>query len=41
MFALLRDLDAEGFGAIVIEEIPERALGAAVLNRLRKAAERG
>lgn len=41
IFALLRDLDKEGHGAIVVEAIPETGLGAAVMNRLRKAAEGG
>lgn len=40
IFALLRELDEAGFDAIVVEPIPERGLGAAVMNRLRKAAER-
>lgn len=39
LFALLRDLDAAGYDAIVVEEILEKGVGAAVLNRLRKAAE--
>jgi L-threonylcarbamoyladenylate synthase len=38
LFATLRDLDAEGYDAIVVEEIPEEGLGAAVMERLRKAA---
>jgi L-threonylcarbamoyladenylate synthase len=38
LFALLRDLDAEGYGCVVAEEIPEHGLGAAVMERLRKAA---
>lgn len=40
LFALLRDLDAEGFDDVVVESIPEAGVGAAVMNRLRKAAER-
>ena len=39
IFATLRDLDHEGFQAIVIERIPETGIGAAVMERLRKAAE--
>lgn len=41
IFALLRDLDKEHHAAIVVEAIPEKGLGAAVMNRLRKAAEGG
>ncbi len=41
LFALLRDLDAQGYDAIVVEAIPEEGLGLAVMNRLRKAAEGG
>jgi L-threonylcarbamoyladenylate synthase len=40
IFSTLRDLDKEGYEAIVVEEIPEEGLGAAVMERLRKAAER-
>jgi L-threonylcarbamoyladenylate synthase len=40
LFALLRDLDAEGYDEVVVEAIPEKGLGAAVMDRLRKAAER-
>lgn len=39
LFALMRDLDAAGYGCVVVEEIPEHGLGAAVMERLRKAAE--
>jgi L-threonylcarbamoyladenylate synthase len=39
LFALMRDLDAEGYACVVVEEIPEHGLGAAVMERLRKAAE--
>ena len=39
LFSLLRDLDRPGVDAIVVEEIPEAGLGAAVMNRLRKAAQ--
>lgn len=41
LFALLRDLDAEGFDAIVVEAIPEAGLGRAVMDRLRRAAAGG
>jgi L-threonylcarbamoyladenylate synthase len=39
LFSLLRDLDAAGYDAIVVEELPETGLGAAVMERLRKAAQ--
>jgi len=39
LFSLLRDLDAKGVQVIIVEAIPEPGLGAAVMNRLRKAAE--
>ncbi|MCA1818833.1 MAG: threonylcarbamoyl-AMP synthase [Halobacteriales archaeon] len=39
LFATLRDLDAAGYQAIVVEQIPEEGIGAAVMERLRKAAE--
>lgn len=39
LFAILRDLDKEGYQAIVVEEIPEEGIGAAVMERLRKASE--
>ncbi len=38
IFALLRDADAAGYPLIVVESIPEGGLGAAVMERLRKAA---
>lgn len=41
LYSLLRDLDAEGVDDIVVEEVPERGVGAAVMNRLRKAAQGG
>lgn len=41
LFALLRDLDADGYQHVVVEEIPEKGLGAAVMERLRKAAQPG
>jgi hypothetical protein len=40
IFSTLRDLDKEGFQAIVVEAIPETGRGAAVMERLRKAAQR-
>ncbi len=39
LFSLLRDLDAKGVQVILVEAIPEDGLGAAVMNRLRKATE--
>ncbi|MES2154390.1 MAG: L-threonylcarbamoyladenylate synthase [bacterium] len=39
LFSLLRDLDAKGVQVILVEAIPEKGLGVAVMNRLRKAAE--
>lgn len=39
IFALLRDLDKEHHALLVVEAIPENGVGAAVMNRLRKAAE--
>jgi L-threonylcarbamoyladenylate synthase len=38
MFKLLRDLDKKIFDCILIEEIEEKGLGHAIMNRLRKAA---
>lgn len=39
LFSLLRDLDAKSMDVVLVESIPENGLGAAVMNRLRKAAE--
>lgn len=39
LFALLRDLDAAGHKRIVVEAIPETGLGAAVMDRLRRASQ--
>ena len=39
LFALLRDLDAEGYDHVVVQAIPEEGVGAAVMERLRKAAQ--
>ena len=38
LFALLRDLDKQGYGHIIVEEPPSDGVGVAVLERLRKAA---
>lgn len=38
LFALLRDLDREGYEVVVVEGIIEGGRGLAVMNRLRKAA---
>ncbi len=39
LFAALRELDELGLGRIVVEEIAEVGLGAAIMDRLRRAAE--
>lgn len=39
LYSLLRDLDREGYDAVVVEEIPAEGLGEAVLDRLRRAQE--
>jgi L-threonylcarbamoyladenylate synthase len=41
LFHILRDFDAEDINVIVAEGIPEKGLGLAVMNRLRKAAGPG
>lgn len=41
LFAHLRDLDAAGLDAIVVEGIAERGVGRAVMDRLRRAAGAG
>ena len=38
LFALLREMDAEGADVIYGETLPEEGLGASVMNRLKKAA---
>jgi L-threonylcarbamoyladenylate synthase len=38
LFAALRDLDALGVDVIIVERVPEAGLGAAVMDRLRRAA---
>ena len=40
LYATLRDLDARGLDRIVVEAVPERGIGVAIMNRLRKAAGR-
>lgn len=40
LFSLLRDLDHQGYQDVVVEAIPETGIGAAVMDRLRRAAER-
>jgi L-threonylcarbamoyladenylate synthase len=39
LFATLRALDADGVDRIVVEAVPETGLGAAIMDRLRRAAE--
>lgn len=39
LFALLRDLDEDGYRHVVVQAIPEDGIGAAVMDRLRRAAE--
>lgn len=39
LFALLRDLDDADYTHVVVQEIPERGVGAAVMDRLRRAAQ--
>ena len=38
LFALMRELDKEGIELIVVEEVEEKGLGTAVMDRLRRAA---
>jgi L-threonylcarbamoyladenylate synthase len=38
LFAMLRELDRPGVAAIAVVEIPETGLGAAINDRLRRAA---
>jgi L-threonylcarbamoyladenylate synthase len=38
LFALLRELDAEGVEIIVVEAVSERGLGRTIMDRLRRAA---
>jgi len=39
MFATLRDLDKAGMEVILIRSVPEKGIGIALMNRLRKAAD--
>jgi L-threonylcarbamoyladenylate synthase len=41
LFRYLRELDAENVDLIVAEQVPEQGLGAAIMDRLRRAAQRG
>ncbi len=41
LFAALRRLDGLGLERIVVEPVPERGLGRAIMDRLRRAAARG
>ncbi|MBL7119990.1 MAG: threonylcarbamoyl-AMP synthase [Dehalococcoidia bacterium] len=38
MFAVIRELDGEGVDEIIVEEVEERGIGTAIMDRLRKAA---
>ena len=40
MFAALRELDGEGVDQIIVEEVEERGIGVAIMDRLRRAASR-
>lgn len=40
LFGLLRDLDIQGYDAILIGACPEKGIGVAIMNRLRKASTR-
>ena len=40
LFAMLRMLDRPGFSAIAVMPVPERGLGRAINDRLRRAAAR-
>jgi L-threonylcarbamoyladenylate synthase len=41
LFRYLRELDGQGLDLIVAEKLPERGLGAAINDRLSRAAARG
>ena len=41
LYGWFREADALGLDTIYVEEVPERGLGAAIMNRVRKAAEAG
>ncbi|MGM0445374.1 MAG: L-threonylcarbamoyladenylate synthase [Bacillota bacterium] len=38
LFNLLRDVDKKGYQLILIEEVPDKDIGEAIMNRLKKAA---
>jgi len=38
LFDLLRKADHKGYELILIEEVPQKEIGEAVMNRLKKAA---
>src|SRR4030042_7145658 len=38
MFAVIRELDEEGVDEIIVEEVEERGIGVAIMDRLRRAA---
>ncbi len=40
MFAVIRELDEEGVDEIIVEEVEERGIGVAIMDRLRRAASR-
>jgi L-threonylcarbamoyladenylate synthase len=40
MFAALRELDGEGVDQIIVEEVEEKGIGVAIMDRLRRAAAR-
>lgn len=40
MFAALRELDGEGVDHIIVEEVEEKGIGVAIMDRLRRAAAR-
>ncbi len=41
LFAVLRELDAQGVDVIIVEKLEERGLGRAIMDRLRRAAGAG
>ena len=41
LFAALRRLDGLGLERVVVEPVPERGIGRAIMDRLRRAATRG
>jgi L-threonylcarbamoyladenylate synthase len=38
LFAVLRELDAQGVDVIIVEKLEERGLGRAIMDRLRRAS---